>query len=163
MNAESPKASVIRSAKYLVCVDQREESRVALRLACMKAVARGSTVGMLHVIPPTDFQTLGAIADRMREERRAEAEKLLKNLADEAAAAFGVRPGIILREGPVGEEILAAALEDADVNMIVIGIAQASGRGTLASWLAGQLGHKLFIPLLMVPGNLTDQQLQSVI
>ncbi len=34
---------------------------------------------------------------------------------------------------------------------------------TLAAWLAGQLGHKLFIPLLMVPGNLTDHQLQSLI
>jgi hypothetical protein len=156
-------ASIVRAAKYLVCVDSREESRVALRLACMKAVARGSAVGMLHVIAPTDFQTLGVVADRMREEQKLEAEQLLKNLADEASATFGIRPGIILREGIIGEEILATALEDPDVNMLVIGIAQATGRGTLAAWLAAQLGHKLFIPLLMVPGNLTDQQLQSLI
>lgn len=155
--------NIVRSAKYLVCVDNREESRVALRLACMKAVARGSRVGMLHVIPPGDFQTLGMVADRMREERHAEAEQLLTKLADEANTAFGIRPSIMLREGIIGDEILATALEDPDVNMIVIGIAQATGRGTLAAWLAAQLGHKLFIPLLMVPGNLTDQQLQSLI
>ena len=33
----------------------------------------------------------------------------------------------------------------------------------LASWLAGQLGGKLLTPLLMVPGNLTDEQLQQLV
>jgi len=157
-------ASALASAKYMVCVDNHEESRVALRLACMKAVARGSRVGMLHVVPPADFQTLGAIADRMREERRREGEQLLAALADEAMANFGIRPHLLLREGSAGDEVLAAALEDPEISMLVIGIAQqGSGRGTLASWLAGQLGHKLLVPLLMVPGNLTDQQLQTLI
>jgi nucleotide-binding universal stress UspA family protein len=154
----------VKAAKFLVCVDQRPESKVALRLACMKAAARGGAVDILHVVPPADFQTLGSVAERMREERRGEAEQVLKTLADEAAAAHGITPSLMLREGAAGEGILAAALEDADVNMLVIGIAQqSSGRGTLAAWLAGQLGVKLFIPLLMVPGNLTDQQLLSLV
>jgi nucleotide-binding universal stress UspA family protein len=157
-------ANAVRTAKYLVCVDAREESRVALRLACMKAQARGNSVGMLHVIAPVDFQTLGGVAERMREERHKEAEELLNGLAADAAAAFGVTPSLILREGLIGDEIVQAALDDANVNMVVIGVAQQSNtRGKLAAWLAGQLGAKLFIPLLMVPGNLTDQQLQTVI
>jgi len=156
--------TVARTPKHLVCVDSREESRVALRLACMKAQARGSAVNILHIIPPADFQTLGAIADRMREERRAEGEQLLKKLADVANANHGITPGLILREGQAGDEILAVALEDPDINVLVIGVApQSAGRGKLAAWLAGQLGSKLFIPLLMVPGNLTDEQLLSLI
>jgi len=155
-----------KAPKYLVCVDNREECRAALKLVCLKAVARKAAVDMLHVTPPADFQTLGAIADRMKEERRREGEDLLKTLADEAYAAYGMRPTPLLREGAIGEEIIAAALADADVIMVVIGIAasmNSSGRGTLASWLAGQLGQKFPIPLLMVPGNLTDQQLQNLI
>ncbi len=153
----------IKATKYLVCVDSREESRVALRLACMKAAASGGSVDLLHVITPADFQTLGAIADRMREERRGEGEQLLKNLSEEANR-YGITPSLLLREGAAGDEILAAAFEDPNINMIVIGIAQhGSGRGTLAAWLAGQLGSKLFVPLLMVPGNLTDQQLQALV
>lgn len=165
MNTPAPLAPAVKAPKYLVCVDTREESRVALRLACMKAVARAGNVSMMHVISPADFQTLGGVAERMREERLKEGEQLLKTLADEANQTYGIRPNIILREGPTGDEIVAAALEDADVIMVVIGIAKegATGRGTLASWLAGQLGHKLLIPLLMVPGNLTDQQLESLI
>jgi len=158
-----PYPNTIKSSKYLVCVDAREESRIPLRLACMKANARGVRVAMLHVITPADFQTLGAIADRMREERWKEGETLLQTLADEAFATYGIRPDIVQREGSVGDEIIAAANDDPDINMIAIGIAQDSGRGKLASWLAGQLGSKLYVPLLMVPGNLTDQQLQSLI
>ena len=154
----------VRAPKYLVCIDGREESRTALRLACMKARARGSAVGMLHVITPADFQTLGAIADRMREERHREGEQLLQKLADEAATRYGIAPTMVLREGQTGDEILTAVLEDPDINMIVIGVAQASNtRGKLAAWLASQLGGKLLIPLMMVPGNLTDQQLESLI
>lgn len=154
----------VRATKYLVCVDQREESRIALRLACMKANARGSEVAMLHVIAPADFQTLGAIADRMREERKREGQELLNTLAEEAYATYGIKPVTLLREGSTGDEIIAAASEDVNVNMIAIGIAQqTSGRGKLTAWLASQLGSKLFVPLLMVPGNLTDQQLQGLI
>jgi nucleotide-binding universal stress UspA family protein len=164
MQTQPQAQSSIKATKYLVCVDQREESKIALRLACMKANARGSQVSMLHIIPPADFQTLGAIADRMREERKQEGMALLNTLAEEAFATYGIRPTIVLREGSTGDEIIAAAMEDADVNMIALGIAQQSNsRGKLAAWLASQLGSKLFVPLLMVPGNLTDQQLQSLV
>ena len=156
--------SPLEKSKYLVGIDQHDESKVALRLACMKANARGSQVIMVHVITPADFQTLGAIADRMREERKREGQQLLSELAEEAYSTYGIRPQTVLREGPTGDEILEAALVDAYVSMIVIGIAEhGTGRGKLASWLATQLGNKLLIPLLMVPGNLTDQQLHSLI
>lgn len=159
-----PHLTPMKTTKYLVCVDQHEESKAALRLACMKANARGCNVAILHVIAPADFQTLGAIADRMREERKSEGMQLLNTLAEEAFATYGIRPQTILREGPTGDEILAVAGEDADINIIAIGIPlQTAGRGKLTLWLAGQLGHKLLTPLLMVPGNLTDQQLQNLI
>ena len=44
--------------------------------------ARGGAVDLLHVMPPADFQTLGSVADRMKEERRAEGEQLLTKLAE---------------------------------------------------------------------------------
>jgi nucleotide-binding universal stress UspA family protein len=153
-----------RSVKYLVCVDHREESRVALRLACMKAKARNYRIDLLHVITPTDFQTLGGVADRMREEQMGEAQELLNALSDDVRQTFGITPGIILREGSTGDEIVSVALQDPDTIIIYLGIAQqSSSRGKLASWLAGQLGSKLFVPLLMVPGNLTEQQLQTLV
>ena len=70
---------------------------------------------------------------------------------------------LLLREGAIGEEILAGVAEDPEINMLVLGMAHhTTARGKLAAWLAGQLGNKLFVPLLMVPGNLTDQQLEAL-
>jgi uncharacterized membrane protein YqiK len=154
-----------KSVKYLVCVDGREESLVGLKLACMKAGARNGSVDMLHVVAPADFQTLGAIAERMREERYNEGRTLLEKLAAHAQATYGILPNAILREGPTGDEIVAAAMSNADVITVVLGIAanQNNTRGKVAAWLASQLGSKLFIPLLLVPGNLTDEQLQNLI
>ena len=164
MNTSSAADKIIKSPKYLVCVDTKPECRVALKLACMKARERRGMVDMLHVVAPADFQTLGAVADRMREERRQEGEILLKELADEASAEHGITPSMILREGITGDEIVAAAMEDHDVIMLVMGISlQSSSRGKLMAWMASQLGHKLLIPILMVPGNLTDQQLASLV
>lgn len=161
---ETPIAPAANEAKYLVCVDHREESHAALRLACMKARVRKGSLVMLHVIPPLDFQTLGMIADKMREEQLREGREMLRKLADSIEASFGVRPRQILREGDAGDEIVTYATEDTNITMIVIGTAQQnSGRGSLASWLASQLGTKLLIPLLMVPGNLTDYQLEHLV
>lgn len=153
-----------KTVKYLVCIDGRDECWAALRLACMKARVRGGKVDMLHVIPPADFQSLGGVAERMREERLAEGNTLLEKMANDVATAYGIAPQKILREGTPGEEIIKASLSDPNIITVVIGIAaDHSGRGKLASWLAGQLGGKLLTPLLMVPGNLTDEQLQQLV
>ncbi len=96
-----------KHTKYLVCVDGSDESRIALKLACLRVRRRkGSTVDLLHVISPIDFHTLHAIEDRMREEKREEAEALMQRMAAEAQALSGVMPTIVLREGKPGEEIL---------------------------------------------------------
>ncbi len=149
--------------KFLVCVDQHNESRAALKFACLRGVTRGAIVDIIHVIPPADFQTLGAIAERMSEERRQEGEQVLKQHAAIAKNLYDITPSLILKEGGAGDEILKAIEEMGDVSVVVIGTAHhGKGRGKLAAWLAQQLGQKLFIPLLMVPGNLSDEQLQSL-
>lgn len=149
--------------RFLVCVDQHAESVAALKFACLRAKTRGAIVDLVHVLPPADFQTLGMIADRMSEERRSEGEKLLNRLKNEAEQLYGISPGTLLREGGVGDELLRTATDAGNISIIIIGTAQhTKGRGKLASWLAQQLGQKLFIPLLMVPGNLTDEQIQAL-
>lgn len=147
--------------KFLVCVDQHEESVAALKFACLKAISRGAIIDIVHVLPPADFQTLGMIADRMSEEQRAEGETLLKKLRDEAQRLYGITPGLILREGSTGDELIRVVEEMQDVSLLIVGTAHhMKGRGKLAAWLAQQLGQKLYIPLLMVPGNLNDEQIK---
>ena len=72
-------------------------------------------------------------------------------------------PVLSVRSGRTGEEILAAIEEDPSITFIVIGAApSADTHGKLVSWLAGQVAGKLNIPLVIVPGNLTDEQLADL-
>lgn len=158
-------AKEISSRRYLVCVDGRKECRVALRLACMKVQARTGQITLLHVVPPVDFQTLGSIADRMRIERLREGEILLADLSSEAQESFGITPTLLLLEGSPGDKIVEIAMNDPNIIILVLGITQQqhSSAGKLSAWLAGQLNGLLLVPLLMVPGNLTDQQLSTLV
>lgn len=151
--------------RYLVCVDGRKECRVALRLACMKVKARTGQITLLHVVPPVDFQTLGSIADRMRIERLQEGEALLASLSAEAQETFGITPTLLLLEGSAGDKIVETAMNDPNIIILVLGITQHqhTGIGKLSAWLASQLNSTLLIPILMVPGNLTDQQLSTLV
>lgn len=151
--------------RYLVCVDGRKECRVALRLACMKVKARSGHITLLHVAPPVDFQTLGSIADRMRIERLNEGEALLAALSAEAQENFGITPTLLLLEGSPGEKIIETAMNDPNIIILVLGVTQQqhAGISKLSAWLASQLNGTLLIPILMVPGNLTDQQLSTLV
>ena len=69
--------------KFLVCVDARPQSRVAVRYACWRAKNTGGSVSLLHVIEPPEFQHWAAVGDVMENERRADAEQFLNDLAIE--------------------------------------------------------------------------------
>lgn len=153
-----------RPSKFIVCVNNSPEALVALKLAYSKAYKNKGQVAILHVITPPDFKTLGAVTDKMHNEQRKEAETLLKKMAEEAYESTKLISSLILREGEIGVEIVNAAMDDSDASMLVLGVpGDRKSHGKLTSWLAEQLGNGLFLPLLLVPGNLTDTQLQELI
>lgn len=149
--------------KFLVCVGHDQPSSVAAHFAGLRARNTGGRVALLHVLPPPEFQHWIAVGDLMREETREEAEQLLQRLAAELKERVGITPEFHLREGSIGEEILRQVGEDPEVDLLVVGAAPASERaGKLISWLAGQLAGSLNIPLMIVPGNLTEEQIENL-
>jgi nucleotide-binding universal stress UspA family protein len=158
---QAPKDSSDRV--FLVVVDETEEMKVALRFACRRARHTGGRVALLFVIEPAEFQHWMAVEDVMQNERRDEVEHLLQDLAAEVNEWAGVMPVLSVREGRIGDEILAAIEEDPSIDFLVIGAAPPTEkRGTLISWLAGQISDSLAIPLVIVPGNLSDEQLANL-
>lgn len=157
---KSPSGVLKRKEKLLVCVAGNESSPMAVRLACKKAGKHGMGVDILTVIEPMEFQPLFGRSDNFTDERRGNAEDLLQKLSD-IAQEYGITPTLHLREGKLGEQILSAVMEDSDVNMLVIGLSAGSTTGPrLVAWLAERMSDDLLVPLLLVPDNLTDQQLE---
>ncbi|MBN8530684.1 MAG: universal stress protein [Alphaproteobacteria bacterium] len=157
-------SSLETTPQFLVCINASEESRIALKFACALAVKRQGRVQLLHIVPPPqEFQGFLTVADKIRNENREAGEKLVAERAEEAQKGSSITPVVSIREGKVADEILAAAESDPDTDMVIIGADPDSGHGHIVSQLAAQLGKRLLIPLLIVPGNLTDQQIQALV
>ena len=150
-------------AKFLVCVAPNETSRTAVRLACLKAKLRGGGVDLLYVQEPTGFQPLVDIGEAFNQEQEAKAQEVLTDFAKQAYEESGIQPCMLTRKGKLGKEILAAIREDSDINMLVIGLSPESVEGDkLVKWLAERTGGELLVPFMIVPGNLTDEQLEAL-
>ncbi len=149
--------------KFLVCVDESPDCRVAMRFACRRARNSGGYVALLYVIEPADFQHWMSVGKLMEEERREEAERILQELAAEVHECAGMRPVLHVRQGRKGEEILKLIAEDPSVNIMVLGAApEGKGSNELVRLLTSELTKRLRIPLTIVPGDLTDAQLAAM-
>jgi hypothetical protein len=153
---------LLTPVKILVCVDKSPESGVAVKFACAKAakaIRRGGIVELLHVMEPADFQGLGSVADKISSDRRKESEKLLNGFSQQAIDEYEVMPRHNIREGNIADEIVNSLKADPTINILMIASTQ-KGTGKLISWLSSQLGNKIHIPLMIVPGNLNDEQIR---
>lgn len=155
---------VTNTPKFLVCVDDKDHSRVALRFACAKAQKVGAKVECIYVIEPADFNTFLAVAETIEVQKREQAEAMLAKLAEEVVAWCGNTPSLMIKQGTISEEIIGALEEDSDINMLVLGAAPdgSSAKNRILTTITAQMGAKIHIPLLIVPGDLTDKQIMDL-
>lgn len=156
MSSEHPRV-------FLVVVDGSAEMRVALRFACLRAKNTGGRVALLRVIEPVDFQHWMGVGELMREEKREEAETLLSTLSEEVVELSEKIPAVYIREGAPRDELLELLSEEPGISVLVLAAGTGKeGPGPLISYLAGKGATRLKIPMTIVPGNLTAEQIDAV-
>jgi nucleotide-binding universal stress UspA family protein len=147
---------------FLVVVDQSAELKLALRFAARRARATGGRVAMLYVTEPAEAEWLG-VGDIMREERRAEAEQRLQELSTQVQNLSGEMPILYVREGNVREELLKLIDEEPSISILVLAAdAGAGGPGPLVTALTGKFAGKLHVPLTIVPGSLSEEEVDAI-
>jgi nucleotide-binding universal stress UspA family protein len=148
---------------FLVVVDESPEMRNALRYACRRAKRTGGRVAMLYVMEPPEGQHWGAVMDLMRQEARQQAEEVVAKHADVAVSLTGQPPTIHIREGKSRDELIKLVNEDRSISVLVLGGSSSSeGPGPLVTAFAGKLGSQLRIPLTIVPGKLTEAEIDAI-
>jgi nucleotide-binding universal stress UspA family protein len=151
------------SPKLLVVIDDTPECDRALYYASRRALRTGAAVIMLRVIDMLDRnqQWLG-VADIMRAEAHEEANSVLDRSSTRASSITGVTPERAIREGDKAEEILRLIEEDEDIVLLILAAsAGKEGPGPLVSSLTKNAGT-FPIPVAIVPGHLSDEDLDSM-
>src|SRR5215475_11984426 len=150
-------------AKYLVIIDDTPECDRAMYYASRRAARVGVSVILLRIIETRDHgqQWLG-VADIMRAEAHEEANAMLATFAARSNGIAGITPECVIREGEVAEEILKLIEEDEDISVLVLAAGVGSeGPGPLVSSL-GTTAGAFPIPVAIVPGHLTDEELEAM-
>jgi nucleotide-binding universal stress UspA family protein len=147
---------------FLVVVDESEELQAALHYAARRAAHTGGRIALLYVIEPSELQHWVAIENLAREERREEAEQLLQRLCEEIAPIAGTMPIVYIREGRRRDELLDLIAEESISILVLAAGTGPEGPGPLITYLTGQAAARLRIPITIVPGGLTLEQLDAV-
>jgi nucleotide-binding universal stress UspA family protein len=148
---------------FLVVVDETEEMRVALQYAARRARHTGGRVALLYVIEPSELQQWMAVESLMLEERREEAEQLLQKLSAEVTDLAGAVPIVYIREGRRRDELLALLTEEPGISILVLAAGTGpEGPGPLITALVGKMSGRMRVPITIVPGSLTDDEIAAL-
>jgi nucleotide-binding universal stress UspA family protein len=149
--------------KLLVVIDDTEECDRAVYFASRRAARIGGNVVMLRVMETHDQsqQWLG-VADIMRAEAHEEADAELRKYAARAKAIAGITPECMMRDGDKAEEILKLIDEDEDIFILVLAAGTGSeGPGPLVATI-GRGTEAYPIPVAIVPGHLSDEEIDAL-
>jgi nucleotide-binding universal stress UspA family protein len=131
--------------------------------ASRRAARVGVSVVLMRVIETRDHsqQWLG-VADIMRAEAHEEATAMLATFAARSNGIAGITPECVIREGEVAEQILKLIEEDEDISVLVLAAGLGTeGPGPLVASLGATAGA-FPIPVAIVPGHLTDEELDTM-
>jgi len=149
--------------KYLVVIDDTPECDRAVYYASRRAARTNAGLLMLRVVELHDRnqQWLG-VADIMRAEAQDEANEILARFAARANGVAGITPERVIREGESADEVLALIDQDEDIAILVLAAATGSeGPGPLVANLA-KSADTFPIPVTIVPGHLSDDELEAM-
>jgi nucleotide-binding universal stress UspA family protein len=149
--------------KWLVVIDDTPECDRAVYFASRRAARVGAGVVMLRVIETQDRnqQWLG-VADIMKAEAHEEANAALDKFSNRANGIAGITAERVVREGKTAEEILGLIEDDEDIAILVLAAATGKeGPGPLVSSIGKNAGE-FPIPVAIVPGHLSDEELDAM-
>ncbi|HEX8256816.1 MAG TPA: universal stress protein [Allosphingosinicella sp.] len=147
---------------YLVVMDDSQEARAALRFAARRAARTGSTIELLAVIPQQEFVQWGGVQAAMEEEARLRAEAMIAQASGAIMEEAGLKPSITVREGDPVKAVTEMLGECENIAALVLGAAAEGNPGPLVSHFAGTAAGSLPCPLMIVPGNLSEETLDRL-
>jgi len=147
---------------FMVIVDDSPEAAKALRYACNRARNRRGRVALLRVIEPINFGHFLTINDRAAAEAETEARDLLKTLQPHVQDLSGADPIFFIEHGEVQPTVVKTLADHPEVSIFVLAAAEGSNPGPLVGALANKIINQVNVPVVVVPGGLTEEQIDAI-
>ena len=147
--------------KFLVVIDETAECDRALTFAAYRVKRTGGTVVLMSVVQKPEFIGLG-VEDVLRAEAVEEAERNLDARLARLRDIGDVRSESVVREGEAAEEIERVIDQDKDIAILVLAASTSGdGPGPLVMHFAAR-ANALPIPLTVVPGRMSDDEIIAI-
>ena len=146
---------------YLVIMDETDEARVALRFATRRAAKTGGAVQLLALVPRQPFIAFGGLQATMEMESVERAQALLVDAAG-CIAEIEREPVLSVRQGDGVTVVRAYLAEHPEVAALVLAAAREGGPGPLVSHFTGTGLGQLPCPVFIVPGSLSEADIDRL-
>ena len=147
--------------KFLVVIDETPECDRALTFAAYRTKRTGGTVVLMSIVEPPGFVGLG-VEDVLRAEAIEEAERNLDVRLARLRDIGDIKVESVIREGDAAEQIERVIGADRDIAILALAASvSADGPGPLVLHFANR-ANALPIPLTIVPGRMTDDEIIAI-
>ena len=147
---------------YLVVIDDTPEASVALRFAARRAVKTGGGVEIVALLPAADLMPWGGVQATIEEEALVHAEGLVQAAAGTLIAESGLKPHITVARGDARKVISDQIAANPEIAALVLAAAPSGAPGPLIAYFAGSEAGMLNVPIMIVPGRLTPEEIDRL-
>lgn len=150
---------------FLLVVDDSEELASVIRYACNRARQTGGKIALLYVIDmdsDKEFQHWHFVGNLMEQEAQEAAENVLRRHAATITKDSGTIPVQYIRKGNTREALFALAQEEEKISNLLLGSAPGEKPGPLVEAVTGKYAGQIGIPVTIVPGSLTSEEIDSL-
>ena len=148
---------------FLVVADETSEMHQALYYASRRAATANGEVAIFRCIEPPEGQLWGGVTKIMESESEQSSKNLLSDLSNYCIELGAEKPRIFLKKGNTSDELIKLINSESFITVLVLGASTETGNpGPLINFVINA-SSECRIPITIVPGNLTDEQIDALI
>ena len=153
-----------RNRLFLVVADDSKELHQALYYAARRAVTTGGEVALFRCIEPIEGQLWGGVSEIMEAEAEQDSKNLLQELSEYCENLGAPKPKTFVRKGILHEELFNLIDKEKAIRVLVLGVSTEHGNpGPLINYVINKGSTECRVPITIVPGNLTDDQIDALV
>ena len=164
IESKKSKVSKPRNRLFLVVADDSKELHQALYYAARRAATAGGEVALFRCIEPIEGQLWGGVTEIMEAEAEKSSKNLLQELSEYCEKLGAPKPKTFVRKGILHEELFNLIDKEKAIRVLVLGVSTEHGNpGPLINYVISKGSTECRVPITIVPGNLTDDQIDALV